>query len=52
MRERQPLAETSYYQIGGFRPNVTLQGCSATFSLKLMPLFKQVVLVPEYTNMT
>jgi len=24
-------SEFSYYQIGGFRPNVTLQGCSTTF---------------------
>jgi hypothetical protein len=26
----------SYYQIGGFRPNVTLLGCSTTFFLLII----------------
>ena len=34
MGDQQP--EFSYYQIGGFRPNVTLKGCSPTFFPELM----------------
>lgn len=27
--------DSSYYQIGGLRPNLTLQGCSASFVLSI-----------------
>jgi hypothetical protein len=30
-----PKPESFYYQIGGFRPNVTLEGCSSTFFLQI-----------------
>lgn len=46
-------SDLSYYQIGGFRPNVTLQGCSTSFFLLLNALFKGVVmLLPERISMT
>jgi hypothetical protein len=46
MEDEKP--DFSYYQIGGFKPNLTLQRCSATFFSNYMRLISCGFRGPQY----
>ena len=51
MGDQRP--EFSYYQIGGFRPNVFLKGCFTTFSPKIEATIQDLVMSDQQAlNMT